>query len=138
MFRGEMPHEDVSLAMADADAFVLPSIVAKDGDMEGIPVVLMEAMASGLPVVSTRHSGIPELIQDRTNGLLADQEDSAGLAEILLLAMRDSAGQAERAVLARRTVESRFDIEKLNDQLERYLLALCAGQSDVRSIADEN
>jgi len=138
VFRGEMPHEDVSRAMADADAFVLPSIVAQDGDMEGIPVVLMEAMASGLPVVSTRHSGIPELIQDRTNGLLADQEDSAELAEILLVAMRDPAGQAERAVLARRTVESRFDLEKLNDQLERYLLALCAGESDVRSIADEH
>jgi colanic acid/amylovoran biosynthesis glycosyltransferase len=138
VFRGELPHEDVSLAMADADAFVLPSIVAQDGDMEGIPVVLMEAMASGLPVVSTRHSGIPELIQDRTNGLLANQEDSAGLAEILLVAMRDPAGQAERAILARRTVESRFDMKKLDDQLERYLVALSAGETDVRSIADEH
>ncbi|VEB57526.1 glycosyl transferase family protein [Salmonella enterica subsp. enterica] len=57
---GFKPSHEVKAMLDDADVFLLPSITGTDGDMEGIPVALMEAMAVGIPVVSTVHSGIPE------------------------------------------------------------------------------
>jgi len=61
-FLGPMQHEDVLTAVTASDIFLLPSVTAQDGDMEGIPVALMEAMVRNVPVVSTHHSGIPELV----------------------------------------------------------------------------
>ena len=69
--------------MRASDLFVLASRTAADGDMEGLPVVLMEAMALRVPVVSTFHSGIPELIEDGRTGRLVPEGDDAALAEIL-------------------------------------------------------
>jgi len=66
-----------------ADVFVLPCVKAVDGDIDGIPVALMEAMACGCPVISTRVSGIPELVVDGETGLLVDPADPEGLAEAL-------------------------------------------------------
>ena len=61
---GALDHEAVRAAMLDADIFLAPSVTARNGDQEGIPVTIMEAMATELPVLSTRHSGIPELVAD--------------------------------------------------------------------------
>jgi glycosyltransferase involved in cell wall biosynthesis len=81
VFTGALNQDEVRLRYRDADAFVLPSFA------EGIPVVLMEAMASGLPCLSTRVAGIPELIEDGTSGLLVPPSDVAALAaRILVLA----------------------------------------------------
>jgi glycosyltransferase involved in cell wall biosynthesis len=66
--------------MATLDAFVLACKPDANGDMDGIPVVLMEAMAQGLPVVSSRLSGIPELVMDQRSGLLAEPGDAQGMA----------------------------------------------------------
>jgi colanic acid/amylovoran biosynthesis glycosyltransferase len=55
--------------------FMLPSVTAANGDQEGLPVALMEAMAMGLPVLSTLHSGIPELVEDGLSGLLVPEKD---------------------------------------------------------------
>ncbi len=60
---GFKPSHEVKAMLDDADVFLLPSVTGADGDMEGIPVALMEAMAVGIPVVSTLHSGIPELVE---------------------------------------------------------------------------
>ncbi|MCH2161203.1 MAG: glycosyltransferase [Phycisphaerales bacterium] len=80
-FVGWKTHEEVSAEMVDADLFVAPSVTADDGDMEGLPLVIAEAMATGLPVLGTVHSGIPEAVRDGENGILVAEGDVEGLAE---------------------------------------------------------
>lgn len=79
-FVGPLSHSAVPAWMATLDAFVLACKPDANGDMDGIPVVLMEAMAQGLPVVSSRLSGIPELVVDQCTGLLAEPGDAQGTA----------------------------------------------------------
>ena len=80
---GPLPHEAVIEAYARAALFVLPCRQTKDGDIDGIPNVLPEAMAMGVPVISTRLSAIPELIRDGENGLLVSPDDPTALAEAM-------------------------------------------------------
>jgi glycosyltransferase involved in cell wall biosynthesis len=79
-FRGAMEHSDVVEWIRTLDAFVLACKKDAHGDMDGIPVALMEAMSQQIPVVSTRLSGIPELVLDEQTGLLASPADPSGLA----------------------------------------------------------
>lgn len=81
---GFQPQSVVKTMLMESDIFLLPSITASNGDMEGIPVALMEAMAIGLPVISTYHSGIPELIDDDFSGWLCPERDFLKIAEILI------------------------------------------------------
>lgn len=122
-FRGGLKEHEVAEALADADMFVLPSIIAPSGQMEGLPVALMEAMAAGVPVVSTRVSGIPELVRDGDTGLLAEPGDAAALAAVMRRTLRDAAGARERARAARRLVEREFDIRDTAAQLAQLLRA---------------
>lgn len=78
---GPQTRDDIQRRMRLAHLCLLPSVTAEDGDQEGIPVSLMEAMATGLPVISTCHTGIPELVQDGISGLLAEERDVEGLAD---------------------------------------------------------
>jgi colanic acid/amylovoran biosynthesis glycosyltransferase len=116
-FRGALPHSEISEELSRADVFALPSVVAVDGDMEGIPVSIMEAMASGVPVIATRHSGIPELIEDGRSGLLADERDPHGLAVRLARMAREPELRRTCASHARLAVETEFDSRKANDAL---------------------
>ena len=79
-FKGPLPHEQVPQWLQGLDMFVLACKKDRNGDRDGIPVVLMEAMLAGVPVISTRISGIPELIEDGHSGLLADPADPDQLA----------------------------------------------------------
>jgi colanic acid/amylovoran biosynthesis glycosyltransferase len=109
-FPGPASRDGVRLAMAQSDALLQPSTTAPDGDAEGIPVALMEAMASGLPVIATRHAGIPELVEDEVSGLLVAERDPEGLAEAMGR-LAESPGVARRlAARARQTVETRFNL----------------------------
>jgi len=82
---GGQSSEVVQRLMAEADVFVQHSVVDEDtGDEEGLPVAILEAMAQGLPVVSTRHAGIPEAVIDHGTGLLVDEGDSIGMADGLV------------------------------------------------------
>jgi glycosyltransferase involved in cell wall biosynthesis len=108
--RGPLPQEEVRKITADARVFVLASVPTDDGDIDGIPVVLMEAMALGKACVASRLSGIPELIADEQTGLLAEPGDAHGLAERIARALTDDALAARLAVAAPRAVAERFHL----------------------------
>lgn len=78
---GVLPQHEVARLMGEADVFVLPSVIAVDGQMDGIPVSLMEAMAAGKPVIASTISGIPELVKDNVNGILVDAAYAGRLAD---------------------------------------------------------
>lgn len=107
---GSLPRPDVSRMMAAADVFCLPSVPTRDGKREGIPVVLMEAMASGVPVVSSRLSGIPELVEDGASGILVEPRDSAALAAALEALAGDAVQRARLGQAGRRRVEAHFNL----------------------------
>lgn len=119
-FLGAMSHEDVKINMLNADFFILPSITAKSGDVEGIPVVLMEAMGAGLLTFSTYHSGIPELIEHKKSGLLSAEKDSSQLAENILWAVQNPDECKIIAQHARSYVEENFNKKALYQQLFNY------------------
>ncbi|PIY83062.1 MAG: hypothetical protein COY78_03740 [Candidatus Omnitrophica bacterium CG_4_10_14_0_8_um_filter_44_12] len=113
-----LPHRLYINELYKHDIFVLPSQIAKDGDREGIPNVLKEAMASGMPVISTNHSGIPELIQDRINGHLVNEGDYSAIAAIADSLIKDSCKTGELCWRARFTIEKYFDLADTAGQLE--------------------
>ena len=122
---GFKPSHEVKAMLDDADVFLLPSVTGTDGDMEGIPVALMEAMAVGIPVVSTVHSGIPELIEPGHSGWLVPENNAAALAE-RLAAFGDIGQQELEPVLhnARQKVETEFNQQVINRQLASLLQTL--------------
>ena len=95
--------------------------------MEGIPVVLMEAMAVGTPVIASRHSGIPELIEDEVTGLLVAENNPAELTEALRAVMEDAVAAEQRVRAARRQIEVWFNRPIQNSILETEILRLVAG-----------
>jgi colanic acid/amylovoran biosynthesis glycosyltransferase len=119
--RGALPHEAIPGVLAGATAMVLPSVTARDGQMEGIPVALMEAMAMGVPVISTRLSGIPELVRDGEGGLLVPEKDPRALALAMERLVRDPALAERLAEGARRAVELDFDRARNVARLEALL-----------------
>ena len=107
---GTRTQSQVVDALARADVFVLPSVVAPDGQMEGIPVSLMEAMAAGVPVVATRLSGIPELVVDGETGVLVEPADAAALAGAIRRTLDDPESAQGRAERGRALVRRQFEI----------------------------
>lgn len=114
---GPQPHPRVVEFLDRAHLYALPSVTAANGDQEGLPVALMEALAAGLPTVSTRHSGIPELIEDGVSGLLAPERDDAALADRLAMLLEHPERWEPLARAGRAKVEAEFDCERLNDRL---------------------
>ena len=123
-FVGECNQEEVRTAMRRADIFVAPSVVAEDGDMEGVPVSIMEAMACGLPVVSTFHSGIPELVHDKVTGYLVPERDAASLARALARLVGDPRQRRKLGMAGRGVVERGYDEDALNDRLVELLAGM--------------
>jgi colanic acid/amylovoran biosynthesis glycosyltransferase len=109
-FHGGQSETEVKQALAEADLFVLPSVVAADGQMEGLPVALMEALASGTPTVSTRLSGIPELVIPEQTGLLATPADAQSLRDTLEQLISSGPALDDYARTGRGLVEQEFDI----------------------------
>lgn len=124
-FVGQVPFTHVLNLLHDADCFVLPCIWAHETLADGIPAVLVEAMAAGLPVISTPVSGIPELIHDGTSGLLVEQKNSEALAIAIQALMSDADLRERLAAAGRARVVEDWDIASTT----RTLRALF-GESD--------
>ena len=128
-FAGELSHGRTLSRVADADVFILPSVAARDGDMEGIPVALMEAMALGTIVIATRHSANAELIVDRECGFLVDENAPDQISSVLqeLAAGKHDLPAIRRAAFLK--VSSEFNKEALNRQLIERLTRLAREQT---------
>lgn len=118
---------EVVALLDQAHLLVAPSVTGRDGDQEGIPVAMMEAMAMGLPVLSTRHSGIPELVEDGRSGFLVAERDVGALADRLDSLLASPERWPAMGEAGRRRVESDFDINRLNDALVERIRAMQAG-----------
>jgi glycosyltransferase involved in cell wall biosynthesis len=111
------PSTRVPDAMREADVLLVPSRTASNGDQEGTPTVICEGSAAGLPIVSTRHAGIPSQVDEGVTGYLSDERDVAGLAASLMKladpAVRNELGRAGRA-----RAERTFSLAALRRNLE--------------------
>lgn len=114
---GWKQQQEIVEILNNAHIMLAPSVTSQDGDQEGIPVSLMEAMARGLPIVSTQHSGIPELIENGVSGFLVPEQDVDALAEKLGYLVEHPEVWTEMGRAGRVYVEKHYDINKLNNQL---------------------
>jgi colanic acid/amylovoran biosynthesis glycosyltransferase len=121
---GSKTHEEVKVLLEESHVLVAPSLTSESGDQEGIPNVIKEAMATGLPVISTVHAGIPELVTNGVSGLLVQERDAASIADALAYLIRHPDICDEMAQAGRRQVEQKFDANILNKQLEELYLGL--------------
>ncbi len=121
---GWKTHEEVKGLLEESHVLVAPSLTSESGDQEGIPNAIKEAMASGLPVVSTFHSGIPELVTDGVSGFLVPERDAVALSDALayLISHPDVCSRMGKA--GRIQVEQEFDTTSLNKNLEELYLGL--------------
>lgn len=119
---GVRSQNEVAELMRAARAFVQHSLVASDGDSEGSPVAVMEAQLSGLPVVATRHAGIPEVVIDGETGFLVDEQDVAGMAAAMAQLVAQPQLAARLGECGRRRVQESFTIDHHLRQVSALLL----------------
>lgn len=118
-WRGPRSHADVLQAYRTADIFVLSCMIAEDGDRDGLPNVLLEAQSQKLPCISTRVSGIPELVEHGTTGLLVDQRDPDALAAAITSLVRDPDLRSRYGNAGFERVRGRFSMVQGIDKLAR-------------------
>jgi glycosyltransferase involved in cell wall biosynthesis len=123
-FLGGLSDPEMRQWLSRAKLFVGPSITALDGDAEALGMVFAEAQATGLPVVSCYHGGIPEVVRDGETGLLAPERDSHALAAHILRFLSDEAFWQECSKRAVRWIEERFDLAKQTQELEQIYSSL--------------
>lgn len=121
LFTGVLPPEDVAVYMQKATVFVQHSITADNGDMEGTPNSILEAGATGLPVVSTRHGGILDAVLHDQTGMLVEEHDEAGMAAHMKYLLEHPDRVREMGRMARKHIEENYDFDK---QMDKLLLAL--------------
>jgi colanic acid/amylovoran biosynthesis glycosyltransferase len=114
---GSTTLDDVHQRILESHLFLLPSVTDSQGDQEGIPVSLMEAMATGMPILSTYHTGIPELVQDGISGYLVEEGDVLALADKLEYLILHPGVWAEMGSNGHAFVKEFHDVQKLNQQL---------------------
>jgi colanic acid/amylovoran biosynthesis glycosyltransferase len=114
---GWKTQEEVQVLLDQSHVFVLASVESRNGDIEGLPMVLQEAQAMGLPVVCTRHSGIPEGILDGKSGFLVPERDVDALADRLADLISRPEAWPEMGRQGRAFVEDEYDLDKRNDAL---------------------
>jgi len=130
-FCGFLNGIDLEKEYLNADIFCHPSRETESGDREGIPNSIIEALSYGLPVVSTKHSGIPELITNKENGILVDEASPQSICDEFVKLVSDSETSQFLSVNARTLVEKKFSISRCIDDLESsYKLAISMAGSN--------
>jgi glycosyltransferase involved in cell wall biosynthesis len=124
---GTLPHGEVLSHFERSDLFVLGCTLARNGDRDGIPNVLVESMAVGVPVVATRFSAIPELVRDGITGILVSPENPVEMADAIMKGLTDTELRARFRTAARHRVESSFD----NRRLIRELVEIYRKETDL-------
>ncbi|NOU19612.1 MAG: glycosyltransferase family 4 protein [Bacteroidales bacterium] len=133
--KGLISQKEVKQRIADSDIFVLPCIMAKNGDRDGLPNVLLEAMAMGIPVISTNISAIPELIENEKTGLLIPEKDETALADAILRLNNDNQLYNRIAENGKRKVKDNFDIEISTNKLVAIFEKHIINKKDFKSKA---
>jgi glycosyltransferase involved in cell wall biosynthesis len=118
-FLGFCSHDRVREELKREDIFLAPHVTARNGDKEGIPNTIKEAMATGLPVISTYHAGIPELVEDGKSGFLVKEKDVDGLAYYLDKLVENPELREEMGRRGRKIVIDRFSLERGVEELEK-------------------
>lgn len=122
-FLGAQDHGTIQGEMRRARCFVQHSVVAPSGDSEGTPVAIIEASATGIPVVSTKHGGIPDVVVDGATGFLVDEGDVSGMAGHLTTLVDNPNLAREFGRAARRRAEEHFSVERRIAELWRIIEA---------------
>jgi glycosyltransferase involved in cell wall biosynthesis len=124
LWLGALPHAAVARWLRRAAVFCLPSCTAANGDAEGLPISLLEAAASGVPIVGTRHGGIPEAVEDGHTGFLVAERDSRALADALDALLSSESLRRRLADAARDLAARRFDLHLQTHALEELYEAV--------------
>ncbi|MGR3494372.1 glycosyltransferase [Citreimonas sp.] len=127
-FTGALPHDSVRQHLMRTEIFLQHSVTAKDGNTEGLPTAIQEALACGCITLSTRHAGIPEAVEHGVNGLLVEEWDEAGFAA-QLGELLDTADRSAMTRAARETAETRFDNAALIARVEAVMRDTVAGRA---------
>ncbi|WP_434288761.1 glycosyltransferase [Celeribacter sp. SCSIO 80788] len=121
-FTGALPHPEVSALMARTAVLLQHSVTARNGNTEGLPTSIQEAMASGMAVLSTRHAGIPEAVVEETNGLLVAEHDEAGFRDGIVALANAPDMVARMGTAGRSRAVAQFDNRSLLAMLEARLI----------------
>ena len=133
--RGFLPYEELLEAYYKHHVFLSPSVQAENGDNEGgAPVTLIEASATGMPIISTRHCDIPEVVQHQKTGLLAEEEDVEKLAEHLITLSRHPERLVEMGEEARSHIEREYNASIQGERLDEVYGEVRRGNESVQSI----
>ena len=111
-------------ALFNADVFIHPSVTAENGDKEGIPGAIVEAMASGLPVISTYHAGIPYIIENQQTGVLVNEWDVDALAEGILELAENSSKRKMIGLAGQEYAMNNLDLFEKEKELEEIYMSL--------------
>ncbi len=131
-FTGSLSHQELIRRLRAADALVLPSRLATDGDRDALPVILLEAMAAGIPCVVTPAGGISEIVRDSETGLVVEPEDAGALGAALLRLLEDAELRRRLGDGGRRRAEQMFDLRR-NVAVLRGWFAEAAGSQAAAS-----
>jgi len=116
-FKGDQSDFELMHYYENAEMFILPCIIAENGDRDGIPVAIMEAMAMELPVISTMVSGIPELVEDGISGILVSQKDEKAIADAIIRLHKDRNLRLEMGKKGRQIIEYKYNIVLESEKL---------------------
>jgi glycosyltransferase involved in cell wall biosynthesis len=137
-FLGHVSDERLEAELLEAELFVLPCVIALDGDRDVAPVALKEAMATQTACVSTSISAIPELIADGRDGILVEPNDSEALTDAISSLLDNPSRREEIAANGRETVENKFDISQSVDQLVDIFQSCIQSHSSPGASAADN